>query len=432
MKCLITLLFACLAIPAFAAENPKTDILYNFTGSPDGSAPVGDLIADSQGNLYGATGWGGDGNINCSGLTGCGVVFELIAPSSRDGQWTEKILHTFTAGADGAQSGPLVMDSHGNLYATSPAGGDLTNPLCTNQPGTLVGCGIVYELSKQNGTWAQTVLHTFEGPDGAEPSSGLVFDTQGNLYGSTQIGGANSGGAIFEMSPNGDGTWTESVIYSFDNPSGVGIFTPEGNLIFDLRGNLYGTAIGASSIGDGTYGVIYELQAGTWQETTIYSFCCDSEPNGSAPGLAIDEADNLYGTTPGGGAVNSRCPDGCGTIFELSPANGLWSYSTLFEFHDGQGASYYPEAPPLLDSTGNLYGTAGGGGGCGSVWRLTGATGAWAERDFQASHNPPNPCEPNGTPTLGKFGGFYSTSAAGGPKNKKCLYGCGTVFAIYP
>jgi uncharacterized repeat protein (TIGR03803 family) len=234
------------------------------------------------------------------------------------------------------------------------------------------------------------------------------------------------------MSPNDDGTWAETVLYNFASPFSDGVYSPESQMVFDSEGNLYGTALGADGIGDGNYGVIYQLRGGTWQESTIYSFCCGHEPSASSGGLAIDKADNLYGTTTNGGAVNSRCADGCGTIFELSPANGLWSYSTLFEFHDGQGASYYPEAPPLLDAAGNLYGTAGGGGGCGSVWRLTRSTGAWAEQDFQASHNPPNPCGTNGTPTFGKFGGLYSASRVGGPKNKQCLGGCGTVFAIYP
>lgn len=431
MKCVVTLLFACLAIPAFAA-NPKTTILYNFKDAPDGAFPSGGLVADSSGNLYGVTGYGGDGNINCRGLTGCGVVFELISPSPQAREWKEQILYAFTAGADGTQSSPLVIDSHRNLYATTVRGGDLTNPLCTDESNMLVGCGIVYELSEQNGSWAQTILHTFEGPEGAEPSSSLIFDAQGNLYGSTQIGGANGGGTVFEMSPNTDGTWTENVLYNFDSPSGVGIFSPGGSLTFDSFGNLYGTALGANSNGDEGFGTIYRLQAGTWQETTIYSFCCDSEPHGSAGGLAIDKADNLYGTTTNGGVVNSHCSVGCGTIFELTPANGLWSYSTLFEFYDGQGVSYYPEAPPSVDSTGNLYGMAVGGGGCGSVWRLTTSTGGWAEIGYQASHNPPGVCGPNGTPLFGKFGGLYSTSAAGGPKNKQCVVGCGTVFAIYP
>jgi uncharacterized repeat protein (TIGR03803 family) len=418
---------------ALWAATPKTVILYNFGGVPDGFAPIGDVISDSSGNLYGVTGWGGDGDINCRGVQGCGIVFELIAPSSPKGTWKEQILHTFTAGADGAQSSTLVMDPHGNLYATSPAGGDLTSSLCTDEFNVPIGCGVVYELSQQHGVWTQTVLHTFEGPDGAEPSSALVFDTQGNLYGSTQIGGANGGGTVFEMSPSGDGTWTESVVYSFDSPRGVGIFTPAGALVFDSSANLYGTAMGADSNGDGGYGVIYQLQSGTRQQNTLYSFCCGTEPYNPHGGLTIDVAGNLYGTTQNGGAVNVRCLDGCGTIYELSLDNGVWSYNSLFEFDNGQGVSFFPTAPPLPDSAGNLYGTAeSGGGGCGAVWRLTTGTKAWAELDYPGSHDPPGLCGPNGTPIVGKFGAFYTTSAAGGPKNKLCSHGCGTVFAVYP
>jgi uncharacterized repeat protein (TIGR03803 family) len=432
MKYVTPLLFACLAIPAFAAAI-KTAILHNFEGVPDGATPMGDVISDSSGNLYGVTGWGGDGSINCGGVQGCGIVFELIAPSSPKGTWKEQILHTFTAKADGAQSSSLVMNSQGNLYATSPAGGDLTNPLCTNGHNVSVGCGIVYELSKKNGIWSQTVLHTFEGPEGAEPSSALVFDTQGNLYGTTHIGGANGGGTVFEMLPNGDGTWTESVVYSFDNPDGVGIFTPMGALVFDASANLYGTAIDADSNGDGGYGVIYQLQSGTWQENTLYSFCCSTEPYNPHGGLTIDGAGTLYGTTQNGGVVNGRCLDGCGTIYELSLNNGLWSYTSLFEFNNGQGVSFFPTAPPLPDSAGNLYGTAeSGGGGCGAVWRFTMGTKLWGEIDYPGSHDPPGLCGPVGTPIVGRFGAFYIASGGGGAQSKQCSRGCGTVFAVYP
>jgi uncharacterized repeat protein (TIGR03803 family) len=353
-------------------------------------------------------------------------VFELIAPGSKGGTWTEQILYTFTGGADGGGSSPLIMDAQGNLYASSGTRGDVNNSYCAGLGFT--GCGLIFELSKKNGVWTETVLHTFKGPDGAEPRSPLIFDAQGNLYGTTEYGGANGGGTVFEMSPNGDGTWTENVVYHFDNPSGVGVFSPGSNLVFDSFGNLYGTATGASSNGDGGYGVIYQLQSGTWQETTLYSFSSINPPFGSTGGLAIDEAGNLYGTTSTGGS--SQCLSGCGTIFKLSA--GDYTYTTLFEFRDGVGGSYDPTAPPLLDAAGNLYGTAlAGGGGCGAVWRLT-ASRSWAELGYQASHDPPGLCGPNGTPIFGKFGGLYSASTAGGPKNKQCLRGCGTVFAIYP
>lgn len=425
MKFLITLLFACLAIPAFAAT-PKTAILYNFKGTPGGAFPSGDLITDTSGNLYGTS---RGGPFSCSGF-GCGTVFELIAPASQGGAWTEQVLYSFTGGADGGGPGPLVMDAHGNLYGYGAVGGDMNNVYCTNLGFT--GCGVIFELSKQSGAWKETVLHTFEGSDGAEPRSPLIFDAQGNLYGSTEYGGANGGGTVFEMSPNGNGTWAEAVLYNFAAPVSQGVYSPGGRLVFDSQGNLYGTALGADGSGNANYGVIYQLGAGTRQETTIYNFV-DGEQYAPSGGLVIDNAGSLFGITPNGGVVNSHCQYGCGTIFELSSTNGLWSYATLFEFYDGQGVSFEPTAPPLLDSAGNLYGTAlGGGGGCGAVWRLTASTGAWGEIGYQASHNPPGVWGPNGTPIFGKFGGLYSASTAGGPKNNKCFHGCGTVFAIYP
>jgi uncharacterized repeat protein (TIGR03803 family) len=422
MKYATTLLFACLTIPAFAAS-PKTAILYNFKGSPDGEIPEGTLTADATGNLYGAA---QGGYTSCGSGFGCGTVFALIAPASQGGAWTEQVLHRFTGGPDGGVPYPLAMDSHGNLYGIGAIGGDGNNAYCASLG--FSGCGVVFELSQQKGVWTETVLHTFEGPDGAEPRSPLIFDAHGNLYGSTEDGGANGGGIVFEMSPNGDGTWAEVVLYNFANPSSQEVSSPLREMVFDSQGNLYGTASIEDGNGNADY-VIYQLQAGTWQETTIYMFGAQYAPNG----LAIDKTGNLYGTTNGGVVINDRCPNGCGTIFELSPADGLWNYATLFEFFDGQGTSYGPTAPPLLDSAGNLYGTTEvGGGGCGSVWRLTPSSGAWAELDYQLSHNPPGLCQPNGTPIFGKFGGLYSASMAGGPYKNRCFHGCGTVFAIYP
>jgi uncharacterized repeat protein (TIGR03803 family) len=219
MKFVNPLLFACLAIPAFAAASPaspKTVILYNFKGTPDGSQPSGSLLYDASGNLYGASA-GGDPQVTCgSGFPGCGTVFELIAPASQGGTWREQILYSFTGGADGGNSSSLVMDAQGNLYGSGAVGGDVNNVYCASLG--FSGCGVIFELSQQNGVWSETVLHTFEGPDGAEPRSPLTFDPNGNLYGSTEYGGGNGGGAVFEMSPNDDGTWAETVLYNFASP----------------------------------------------------------------------------------------------------------------------------------------------------------------------------------------------------------------------
>src|SRR5277367_6758921 len=174
----IRVLTALLLLQSFAvcaAKNEK--LLYAFLGGSDGMYPTASLIADAQGNLYGTTEAGGELTACQYGATtGCGTVFELVAPSSPTGNWTEVVLYTFSGGADGASPlSALIFDKVGNIYGTTNEGGDIANPNCSNR-----GCGVVFELSPPNppgGNWTESVLHTFEfGTDGGFPASPLVFD----------------------------------------------------------------------------------------------------------------------------------------------------------------------------------------------------------------------------------------------------------------
>jgi uncharacterized repeat protein (TIGR03803 family) len=200
------------------------------------------------------------------------------------------------------------------------------------------GCGTIFELMPTvKGLWTETVLHTFcttmNCPDGSFPTGALVFDSAGNLYGTTGFGGANGLGTVFELSPGGDGTWTETVLHSFQGGTMDGSI-PIAPLVFDVAGNVYGTTTqgGSSSACGFGCGTVFELTPGsngTWTEKILYSFCADGSCSTlvQPSSLTLDAAGNLYGTTNQGGA------NAYGTVFQLSPhADGTWKYKVLHNF----------------------------------------------------------------------------------------------------
>jgi uncharacterized repeat protein (TIGR03803 family) len=318
-------------------------VLYSFTGfmgTGDGDLPFAGLVLDSKGNLYGTTLSGGT-SFN-------GTVFEL-SPGS-NGTWTEKVLYNFTGGADGGspQQSTLTLDSSGNLYGTTVSGG-------------AYGEGSVYELTEgKSGTWTQKILHSFTGGnDGYLPfGSSLIFDGAGNLYGSTTGGGTHDYGVIFKLTPGTGGAWTEKVLYSF---TGVGGVTgPLGSLLFDSKGNIYGTGFDVFELSPGSNGI--------FTEKDLHFFSGD--PDGAYPesGVISDSKGNLYGTTNTGGAHR-------GTVYELSPgSNGSWTEKVLHRFSATGGDAVYPYLAPLvMDAQGHLYGTtsAGGSSNFGAVYEVT-------------------------------------------------------------
>jgi hypothetical protein len=338
--------------------------LYSFcslTNCADGAAPLAGLIFDRAGNLYGTTNLGG------SGAFGFGIVFELMPTA--DGSWKEKVLHQFTGGKDGGAPGAgVIFDQLGNLYGTAFQGGNLSQ--CAG-----IGCGLVFELTpKADGSWTESVLYRFTGsPDGSNPSASLIFDTAGNLYGTTYYGGASSNicvlgvggcGTVFKLTPGADHTWTETVLQSFNLAQGA---YPQANLIFDQAGNLYSTTQQGGNLSQcSTYpgcGLVFQLTPesdGSWTENVLYSF--DGLEDGGLPvaGVISDPLGNLYGTTMSGGDL-SECtvnqpPSGCGVAFKLEPnSKGGWKETVLHRFYDSPGA--HPFAGLLLDTAGNLYGT---------------------------------------------------------------------------
>ena len=323
--------------------------LFLFTaGGSGGAIPYARVIFGPDGSLYGTTGYGGNPQ-NCG--DGCGTVFNLKPkpnpPTTPLSQWLEKAIYPFGGGSDGANpyGADLIFDKAGNIYGTTYNGGGGN---CSG------GCGAVYKLTPSNGSWTESLIYSFtQGGDGQHPWGGVIFDQSGNLYGTTTYGGAYGSGAIYELTPSGSG-WTESLLYSFTG--GTDGANPYAGLIFDQAGNLYGAAAAA---GSGNGGTAFELTPsnGGWTFTLLYSFTGASGQFGAGPvaNLAFDSAGNLYGTTHGDGAYNH------GAVFKLTPGSGSWAYTSLHDFTGGTDGAY-PRCNIVFDKNGNMYGTAAAGG----------------------------------------------------------------------
>jgi len=415
----VTALITTLVLLNLAWAAPKEVSLYNFKGgSNDGSAPVGGVVADQAGNLYGTTGTGGS-YTDCSpfGQT-CGVVFELT-PSG--GSWKETVLYTFTGGLDGGEPlAGLVIDSQGNLYGTTAIGGSF-------------GMGTVFMMSFVSGSWTESVLYSFQGgSDGAYPQSAVTLHN-GSIYGTTYAGGGNyclgapSGcGTIFQLQ-HGNNGWTENVLYRFTNGAD-GAF-PYANLILDPAGNLYGaTTQGGYLLNNcAPYGCgnVFQFKhdPSGWTLNTLYAFTYNTD--GAEPIGGLFASNNtLYGTASGGGAAYS------GTVFQLAYAKGAWTFTLLYTFHGPDGQA--PEGA-LVGKGKYLFGTTHSGGTgsgcffgspCGTVFMLNQTTSGWKETVLHSfTNNGTDGVYPDDGLTLIKSA-LYGTTTAGGPADQ------GTVFAI--
>jgi uncharacterized repeat protein (TIGR03803 family) len=365
---------ACIGATAWAADKPNPasftyKVLYKFPKNGELTSANGYLVFDTAGNLYGA----GE-----PGLFDWGAVYEL-SPSSA-GQWIEQVLYSFSLREghddDTDPLGGLILDSAGNLYGTGYQGGSHN-------------CGGVFQLTPQ---WTENVLAKFKPKlkQGCGPYASLVFDASGNLYGTAQQGGTYGGGTAFELSPGANGTWTDKVIHSFNNNGKDGWNPYWVTPVFDKAGNLYGATYygGTSTSCPGNpiqgCGTVFELIPGSngkWSEKVLHSFQNNGK-DGYYPftGLTIDGQGNLYGVTYNGGTDVTDCgPAGCGAVFEVSPASGgKWTEKVLHSFNSTKGSS--PRSPLLLDSTGNLYGSAASASG-GVVFELIPDTnGKWTEK----------------------------------------------------
>lgn len=271
------------------------DLLYSFAGTPDGVNPEALLVGDAAGNLYGTTLYGGTSS-------GYGTVFKV------DAEGKETILYRFAGPPDGAfPYASVIRDAAGNLYGVADDGGEFC-------------CGTVYMIDT---TGEETILYSFSGgPDGSGPSSVLIADSEGNLYGTT-VGGGNgecggSGcGVVFELSPQSDGSWTETTLYTFCSLSNCadGEEPIAGPLVRDAAGNLYGTTYFGGTDDDG---VVFELSP-TGKEMVLHNFTGGKDGAFPWAGLTKDSAGNLYGVAEEGGDTNCYAPHGCGVVFKLAP-----------------------------------------------------------------------------------------------------------------
>jgi len=316
--------------------------LYSFRGGTDGSGPVAGVYIGPNDNLYGTTYRGG--GTGCHGF-GCGTVFTVkklcLGPLC---QYVASVIYRFTGGADGADpGGPLVFDQTGAVYGTTIDGG-----LRYGCGGP--GCGVVFKLTQSGSSWIEQVLYQFAGGSDAQlPIGGVIFDTAGNLYGTTQSGGSRGKGTVFKLTPAGSG-WTEQILYSFQG--GTDGYYPQSGLIFDPAGNLYGTTVfGGTSSGGTAFELVWSGEA--WNHTVLYNMTGNAGPFAS---LYMDPAGNLYATSYQDGLY------ALGSAFKLTA--GSWTYSSLHDFTGGSDGQY-PQCNLTLANNGKFYGTASFGGGSG-------------------------------------------------------------------
>jgi len=416
LTAVLALFTATLLMWSTRATAQTESVLYSFgVSTTDADVPFASLIFDGAGTLYGTTSGGG--------AYSQGAVFELSPKAG--GGWKEKVLHSFNNTGNGGYfpDGALIMDAAGNLYGTTVFGGDGT---CTS--GSATGCGTVFELMPvESGSWRGKVLHEFgvSSEDGSFPEASLIFDSAGNLYGTTYGGGAHAGGIVFELSPTVSGGWTEKLLHTFNGAHDDGT-SPHGSLIFDSAGNLYGTTVLGGTYAGGTVFELTPATGGHWTEKVLHDFS-DTTSDGGYPeaSLIFDGSGNLYSTTLGGGTT------GNGTVFELAPAaGGAWTETVLHNFADNGTDGFLPVSGLIFDASGNLYGTTNGGGAYafGIAFELTPAAGgSWTET---VVHNFDADGTDGSTPAAGLIsdttGNLYGTTAQGG------AHGGGIVFEITP
>jgi len=404
-------------------------VLYKFQGARDGSIPLGGLIRDKTGALYGTTSEGGpyacstyksyhyftdhSGNLlsrtywRPNKTIGCGTVFRLTPPARQGGVWTETVLHQFGKAQGRRPAGSLLMDKTGALYGTTSEGGGSAqcNQLVSTARSSLhsmpprqssgvayaYGCGAIFKLTPPaggKGAWKETTLYVFAGNgDGSSPQA-LRPTTNTGITASTSFfvlasgagaSGAQENGTLVLLTPKSGGAMSSKVLHTFTGSDGA---LPSGPLLADTNGNLY---VSTESGGGSGYGAISQFSpaaGGTWTGRTIYSFGPNLTQGFFPIGLTntagfdgVNVTGSLYGVATQGGNLANCQKKGCGVLFALkpsSPGSADWSYSVKYIFGSGADGKT-PKARPTIDGSGTIYGTTEGGGKLsrGTVYEIT-------------------------------------------------------------
>jgi uncharacterized repeat protein (TIGR03803 family) len=387
-------MLACMGVALGVIARPAPaqtySVIHDFTGGSDGANPIAGITVDSSGSLAGTASSAGGG--------GYGDVFRMVHVGAG---WRFDLLYTFLGNFENDGERPyarVVIGPDGALYGTTFGGGNGQG--CPER----YGCGIVFRISAKDRAsldpWQETVLFRFGYANGSNPGYGdLQFDSQGNLYGTTQNGGVNLQGTVYELARNGTG-WTENVLYSFAGP-------PDGG----------------APLGGTNGGTVYQLHPSStgWIESVLYSF--QNSSGGVDPGgnLAMLSSGALFGATQSGATNNG------GAFFELNPAlGGNWDFSVLFDFDGPSGGGTYRTL--MADGVGNFYGTTSNDGPDqqGSVFKLISANGIWTYTTLHSFTGGMDGGMPFGTLSLDSHGNLYGTASTGG------AYGDGVVFEITP
>jgi uncharacterized repeat protein (TIGR03803 family) len=388
------LALACALLLTQFASAQTFQVIHDFTGALDGGSPPYTLAQDSFGRFYGTATAGGQNN--------AGIVFRFQRMNSN---WVLTPIYAFN-GQEGQPGWGVTLAPDGTIYTAATYASVFGGP-----------CGTAIHIHPASTApravpfyWNETALRTYVKSQEGCPTGNFLLDSSGNLYGVTQTGGPHGWGAVFELTNNG-GTWTETILYAFQGLDDGG--NPYAGLIADSAGNLYGTAYAA---GANRQGVVFELKrsGGTWTEQVLYTFQGGNDGGQPVAGLLFDSAGNLYG------ASSSWGPGGGGTVFKLAPSGGNWTYSVLASLTGVDG----PLASLTMDGSGNLYGTAymDGAAGFGSVFKLTRSGNNWTYTDLHDFTGGADGGYPGGGVVLDSSGNLYGTAVLGGSNNLGVLY----------